>query len=152
MSPETIVEEFDSLEQETNKALAVLTETVNLNASITDSLSDRIDHIDNRLTKIEEQDTGVRELIDSFEKTLGDLTRRIKALELPAPAPEFKRLYDLEVKARTLGSQWCLVEIYERPDGSLIIDRFIAQRSMIEQRLENKQLDPPKVSKNTDPC
>lgn len=140
MSPtEQIIEEVNSLEEETNKALDTLTETVNLNAAVVEDLANRIETIDQRVGSLED----FRDYTTDLEKVIGELTRRIKALESPEQTPPFvpdsgKRLFELEKQARTLGSNWAEVEIFQRPDGMLVVNNFIGTMEGIERHIQER--------------
>lgn len=91
-----------------------------------------------------------RETLDEHEQTLGDLVRRIQALErVPEAPPQAlaspgKRLVELEAQARQLGTNWAEVEIYERPDGRLVFNNFLWSKPELEATIA-KRLSPPKA-------
>lgn len=146
MSPtDEIIQEVDSLEEATNEAIQALAVSINLTSSLVEEHASKIEELDERVGRLED----LVDTVDNQERNMGDILRRLQALERIPVKPELKRLHELEAQARTLGANWAEVEVYERHDGMLVINHFLGQRSMIEDRIaqsEATKLAAPKTS------
>ena len=162
MSPaDALADEIESLEESINTAVRDLAETANDHAELLESqgatliehaskLEEHEGRLDAHKAAIDEQDARYNKLfdqvkdllgfrfgatLDEHERALGDILRRLKALEVPPPAiaPKLpgKPRKDLEEKVRVLSPNWADVELYQREDGRIVIAGLLADEDAL---------------------